>query len=75
MLLSIHHLDKLNLFSMIIFNLNQGWQSESGIRRFFINYQESGISVQDSDSNFFVNINILILRYLFHVYNGCKMYR
>ncbi len=62
----------------------QGWQSESGICWFFINYQESGIRnfsagfgfhefgfwIPDSDSNFFLNINILILRYFFHV----KMY-
>ncbi len=35
---------------------NQGWQSESGIRLFFINYHESEpeISVPDSDSNFFL---------------------
>ncbi len=46
------------------------------IRRIFINYQEYGIRNvpdSDSDSNFFLNINIWILRYLFHVKNLCKM--
>ena len=39
-----------------------------------INYQEFAISVPDSDSNFILNINIWILRYLFHVkmYVKCK---
>ncbi len=46
---------------------NQGWQPESGIRRFFHKIQESGIlgpdtesesGIRDSDSIVFLNINI-----------------
>ena len=42
---------------------------------FFINCQksQSTISVPDLDPNFFFNINVGILRYLFHVKDVCKI--